>query len=447
MPKIVYEKITRVTSTAYTVLSSDDVILVDASSAAVTITLPAVDDLAGKRIRIVKIDSSANIVTIEPDGSETLASASNDTIIYENGALELMSDGISNWEVVGANGLSVGTLDVNGLVKQTGSVGTNTFAADVIINNDLTVDLTSTLTGNVACGANLTVAGTFAVALTSIFSGNVTIDSTNTLVLTGGALSVGGISTLTGDVTCSADLTVDVDLLVSGNAVVTGTLGVTGLASLTTLAVSGLSTFSGNVAIDGSNTFTVAGVSTFSGNVIIDGSNTFTIGTGLANLAGALTVAGTTTLNGSLVLGGSNTLTVGTGTTILGGLVQITGDTELSDDLELSNSSALRILPFSQTIGLAGDIIVPDKSGTILTNTTGSDITLSRNPAVDAPSGEDGNFFILVGKADTNKAVIFTSTTAFKLGAATRSLNKRALLAIYYCDGIWHEVGFTAGDA
>lgn len=72
-------------STDYTVLTTDKgfIILVDASSGAVTITLPAAATAAdGFYVYVLKTDSSVNAVTIDGDGSETIDGAT--TILLGN---------------------------------------------------------------------------------------------------------------------------------------------------------------------------------------------------------------------------------------------------------------------------------------------------------------------------------------------------------------------------
>lgn len=74
----------------YTVVTGDKgtTILVDASSGNLTITLLAVATaLDGFDLNVVKIDSSANTVTIDGDGSETIDGATTQVLTYQyNGA-------------------------------------------------------------------------------------------------------------------------------------------------------------------------------------------------------------------------------------------------------------------------------------------------------------------------------------------------------------------------
>ena len=62
--------------TAGTTLTAyDDVLLVDASGGDVTVSLPALVASAGKVFHVKKTDSSANTVTLDGDGSETIDGA------------------------------------------------------------------------------------------------------------------------------------------------------------------------------------------------------------------------------------------------------------------------------------------------------------------------------------------------------------------------------------
>lgn len=69
-------KITTLAKSAnYTILTTDEgfLVLVDASSGAVTITLPVAATAAdGFSIRVLKTDNSVNLVTVDGDGAETI---------------------------------------------------------------------------------------------------------------------------------------------------------------------------------------------------------------------------------------------------------------------------------------------------------------------------------------------------------------------------------------
>lgn len=81
----------------YAMRASDEVILIDASGASVTITLPPAKSVRGLTIYIKKIDSSTNTMTIDGDGSETIDDQSTQVISIQYTSLTLMSDGTEFW--------------------------------------------------------------------------------------------------------------------------------------------------------------------------------------------------------------------------------------------------------------------------------------------------------------------------------------------------------------
>jgi hypothetical protein len=85
------------TSINYNALLTDDVILVDASSGTVTVTLPAASGNAGKVYQIKKIDSSGNTVIIDGDGAETIDEAPTLTTTVQYEAFTLVCDGTEWW--------------------------------------------------------------------------------------------------------------------------------------------------------------------------------------------------------------------------------------------------------------------------------------------------------------------------------------------------------------
>lgn len=78
--------------------SGEIVILCDCTANNITINLPtAVGNTA--KFHIEKIDSSANSVTIDPNGSETVNGSSTAAIAIENMNLTIVSDG-TNWRII-----------------------------------------------------------------------------------------------------------------------------------------------------------------------------------------------------------------------------------------------------------------------------------------------------------------------------------------------------------
>lgn len=65
---------------AITLNDGHDVVLCDATSAAFTVTLPKAAPNKGKLYRLKKVDSSANAITIDGDGSETIDGATTQSL-------------------------------------------------------------------------------------------------------------------------------------------------------------------------------------------------------------------------------------------------------------------------------------------------------------------------------------------------------------------------------
>jgi hypothetical protein len=80
-----------------TLTSVHQVVLVDASSGAITMSLPSAVTYVGPGFTIKKIDSSANAVTIAANGSETIDETTTRVLAMQYDAVELMSDGTEWW--------------------------------------------------------------------------------------------------------------------------------------------------------------------------------------------------------------------------------------------------------------------------------------------------------------------------------------------------------------
>lgn len=96
---------------ANTTLTADSagLVRVDASGGARTITLPAANAANGRPIalRIVKTDSSANAVTVQRAGTNTIEGATSIALTTQWSSAWLVSDGVSSW--VHQNGLAAST--------------------------------------------------------------------------------------------------------------------------------------------------------------------------------------------------------------------------------------------------------------------------------------------------------------------------------------------------
>lgn len=81
----------------YTAAATDTTIFCDASGGAFTVTLPPAASPAGKVFYIKKTDSSANAVTIEGDGAETIDEAATRIITSQYDDVMIQSDGTEWW--------------------------------------------------------------------------------------------------------------------------------------------------------------------------------------------------------------------------------------------------------------------------------------------------------------------------------------------------------------
>lgn len=82
----------------YSLLVTDGTILIDASTAAVTITLLTAVSNSGKRFDLKCIDDT-NTVLIDPAGVETLDGAAGSFQLYKDESLTIQSDGVS-WYIL-----------------------------------------------------------------------------------------------------------------------------------------------------------------------------------------------------------------------------------------------------------------------------------------------------------------------------------------------------------
>jgi hypothetical protein len=90
--------VTTITSNA-TLTSSQTVVLCDASSGAITVTLPAASGNDGRHYHIKKIDSSGNAVTIDGNGSETIDGETTQAVAVQYNSIQIVCDG-SEWHIL-----------------------------------------------------------------------------------------------------------------------------------------------------------------------------------------------------------------------------------------------------------------------------------------------------------------------------------------------------------
>lgn len=82
----------------YTATSTDQVILVDASAAAVTITLPRAATVPGQCLKIKKVDGTANAVTVDAYADERIDGQATMQILFQYDCMNLVA--ITQWYIV-----------------------------------------------------------------------------------------------------------------------------------------------------------------------------------------------------------------------------------------------------------------------------------------------------------------------------------------------------------
>lgn len=89
----------RTISGAATLDSRDDIILANAAAGPITVTLPKAGAFKGRQFIIKKVDASANAVTVDGNGAETIDGAATQAISTQWEALLIVSDG-AGWVIV-----------------------------------------------------------------------------------------------------------------------------------------------------------------------------------------------------------------------------------------------------------------------------------------------------------------------------------------------------------
>jgi hypothetical protein len=86
-------------STNTSISGAAKLVKVDATSGNITITLPQASTVPGRIYRIKKMDSSANTVLIDGDGSELIDGVADFTIYDQYYCLSVVSDG-TGWNII-----------------------------------------------------------------------------------------------------------------------------------------------------------------------------------------------------------------------------------------------------------------------------------------------------------------------------------------------------------
>ena len=88
----------RTVTANYTALTTDSIILCNATSGNITITLYTAVGNAGRKLTIIKTDSSTNTVTIDGNSTETINGSLTQVLFTQHSTLTLVSNG-TNWQI------------------------------------------------------------------------------------------------------------------------------------------------------------------------------------------------------------------------------------------------------------------------------------------------------------------------------------------------------------
>lgn len=119
-------------SANYTATLSDEILVVNATSGNITITLPAASGNTGKKYTIKKSDATVNQVIIDGNASETVEGATTFSLYNQNDRVEIVCTG-SGWEIINLS-----------ITKESVICTTTTATYSQTANTWITVPITST---------------------------------------------------------------------------------------------------------------------------------------------------------------------------------------------------------------------------------------------------------------------------------------------------------------
>ena len=92
-----YDFVTKTAS--YSAALTDQIILADATTGAIIITLPAVATSSGKCLWVKKTDSTVNWVTVKGNGAELIDASNTYDLKFQYNALQVVCDG-TKWHIL-----------------------------------------------------------------------------------------------------------------------------------------------------------------------------------------------------------------------------------------------------------------------------------------------------------------------------------------------------------
>jgi hypothetical protein len=134
-------------STTYPIVASDDLIIADATSGAFVISLPTIVGNEGKNYALKKIDSSANAVTVDADGSETIDGSANVILTTQYNFTWLVA-GPNEWHIVSTD-------DAAALSAHISDTTTHGTTGDIVGTSDSQVLTTKTIDADLNTISNL----------------------------------------------------------------------------------------------------------------------------------------------------------------------------------------------------------------------------------------------------------------------------------------------------
>jgi hypothetical protein len=81
----------------YSMSVHDRIVLCDATDQAIAVTLPAAVLVPGETVKLIKVDDSANAVSVVPFGGDLIEGADSKSLASQFSKLVIFSDGASGW--------------------------------------------------------------------------------------------------------------------------------------------------------------------------------------------------------------------------------------------------------------------------------------------------------------------------------------------------------------